>query len=324
VGIGGTTLGGGFGYLSRRYGLSCDNLLSADVVTADGRFLTARPDRHPDLFWALRGGGGNFGVVTSFEFGLHPVGTVLGGPIYYPAAAAREVLALFRDVMATAPEEVGGFFWFCRLPAVPFVPADRHGESVCMVAICCVGDQDSGRETIGPLLSFGPPLGHRIAPVPYPVLQRGFDPAPSTRCRRYWRGEFIRDLGADVLEVHAEYGPQVPAASTVHVSHLDGAAGRVSPGATAFSYRDGVYPTLIAAVYADPAIEPAAMSWAQEYWAALRPHSAGGAYVNFLMDEGRDRVVEAYGDNYPRLTAVKAEYDPENLFRMNQNVRPTR
>jgi FAD binding domain/Berberine and berberine like len=322
VGIGGFTLGGGIGFLTRRHGLSCDNLLSADVVTADGRFLVVDETRHPDLFWALLGGGGNFGVVTSFEFRLHPVGTVFGGPLYYHVAAAREILERYRDVMAGAPDELGSFFWFCRLTAVPFVPAKWHDQPACMIAVCYVGDHDTGRDLVRPLLTADSLLGHGLGPHAYPALQRGFDRSLPSRWHRYWRGEVIRDLSAEVLDIHAAYGPRAPAASTVHVSCLDGAASRPAAGDTAFGFRDGGYPTLIAAVYQDPREAPAHDGWVEEYWSALRPYSVGGAYVNFLMDEGPDRVAAAYPGNHSRLAAVKAGYDPGNLFRMNQNVPP--
>ena len=323
TGVAGLTLGGGIGHLARAHGLSCDNLLSADVVTADGRFLTASQTQHPDLFWALRGGGGNFGVVTSFEFRLHPVGTVIGGPVFYEIGAAREALSFYRDFMRNAPDELGAFFGFHLAPPLPFLPAERHGEPMCLIVACYAGDHDTGREVVRPLLDFGPPVGHHLGPIPYPALQGAFDALFPPGLQHYWKAEFVKELSDEVIDAHLTYGPRVPhVSSAVHLYPIDGAAGRVAPGDTAFSYRDARFATVIAAMYPDPGDTPANVAWVRDYHGALSAHSAGGAYVNFLMEEGQERVVASYRDNYQRLVEVKSAYDPANLFRMNQNIRP--
>jgi FAD/FMN-containing dehydrogenase len=323
TGVGGLTLGGGIGHLARAHGLSCDNLLSADVVTADGRFLTASRTEHPDLFWALRGGGGNFGVVTSFEFQLHPVATVIGGPVFYEIGAAHEALSFYREFISTAPDELGAFFGFHLAPPLPFLPADRHGQPMCVIVACYAGDHDTGQEVVRPLLDFGPPVGHHLGPIPYPALQSAFDALYPPGLQHYWKAEFVKELTDQVIDVHLAYGPRVPhVSSAVHIYPIDGAAGRVAPGDTAFSYRDARFATVIAAMYPDPQDTPANVAWVREYHAALSAHSAGGAYVNFLMEEGQERIASTYRDNYPRLAEVKRSYDPANLFRVNQNIKP--
>ena len=323
TGVGGLTLGGGIGYLARAHGLSCDNLLSADVVTADGRLLTASEHQHADLFWGLRGGGGNFGVVTSFEFRLHPVGTVIGGPAFFEIDAARDVLAFYREFMDAAPEQLGAFVGFHLAPPLPFMPADRVGDPVVVVVACYAGDPDDGRDLLAPLVNHEALVAHHVGPVPYPALQSAFDPLLPFGLQHYWKAEFLTDLTDEVIEVLATHGPRVPhVSSLVHVYSIDGAAGRVGRNDTAFSYRDARYACVIAAMYPDPADTPDNVAWVREHHAALHEHSAGGAYVNFLMDEGQDRVAAAFRDNYERLVEVKTAYDPNNLFRMNQNIRP--
>jgi FAD/FMN-containing dehydrogenase len=323
TGVGGLTLGGGIGHLTRAHGLSCDNPLSADVVTADGRFVTAGGTQHPDLFWAPRGGGGNFGVVTSFEFQLHPVGTVIGGPVFYEIGAAREALAFYRELISKAPDELGAFFGFHLAPPLPFLPADRHGQPMCVIVACYAGDHDTGREVVQPLLDFGPPVGHHLGPIPYPALQGAFDALYPQGLQHYWKAEFVKELTDEVIDVHLAYGPKVPSVSSaVHLYPIDGAAGRVAPGDTAFSYRDARFATVIAAMYPDPRDTPANVAWVREYHAALSAHSAGGAYVNFMMEEGQERIAATYRDNYRRLIEVKGTYDPANLFHLNQNIKP--
>jgi FAD/FMN-containing dehydrogenase len=324
TGVGGLTLGGGIGHLARGYGLSCDNVLSADVVTADGRLVVASEKEHADLFWALRGGGGNFGVVTSFEFRLHPVDTVLGGPIFYEYSQVREAMAFYRDFMRGAPPQLGAFFGFHQAPPLPFIPADRVGEPMCVVVVCYTGDPDDGGELIRPLLELGPPVGHGVGPVPFPALQSAFDPLVPPGLQHYWKAEMIDELTDDVIAAHAAHASGVPhVSSAVHIYPIDGAVHQVGPTETAFSYRSARYATVIAAMYPDPADNAANRAWVRDYWSALRPHSAGGPYVNFAMsDEGDDRVAATYRGNYQRLRQVKREYDPDNLFRRNQNIVP--
>lgn len=324
TGVAGLTLGGGIGHLSRKHGLSCDNLISAQVVTADGRVLTASSDENPDLFWGLRGGGGNFGVVTSFEFQLHPVSTVLGGPIFYSLEQRGEALRFYRDFMAAAPEELGAFFAFLKVPPASAFPAHLHHQPVCGIVCCYAGSLETGEEVVRPLLEFGPPLFAHVGRVPFPVLQSAFDPVVPPGLHHYWKADFIRDLSDDVIAAHVEHGPRIPTVqSTLHIYPTDGAVQRVGAEDTAYSHRDAKFVHIIAATSPDPADMPQGMEWARRYWQALHPHSTGGAYVNFLMDEGPDPVRLSYGQNFARLVALKNKYDPTNLFRLNQNIKPT-
>ncbi|HEY7488717.1 MAG TPA: FAD-binding oxidoreductase [Streptosporangiaceae bacterium] len=325
TGVGGLTLGGGIGHLARGCGLSCDNLLSADVVTADGRVVVTSEKEHPDLFWALRGGGGNFGVVTSLEFRLHPVDTIYGGPIFYEMSQLREALTFYREFMHSAPPELGAFFGFHRAPPLPFIPADRVDEPMCVIVVCYTGDHDTGAKLVNPLIELGPPVGHHVGPMPYPALQSAFDALIPPGLQHYWKAEMFNEITDEVIDAHERFAPGVPhVSSAVHIYPIDGAPHQVGATDTAFSYRDARYATVIAAMYPDPADNEANRAWVRDYWAALRPNSAGGPYVNFAMrDEGDDRVAAIYRDNYDRLRAVKAAYDPGNLFRQNQNITPS-
>ena len=324
TGVAGLTLGGGIGHLSRKYGLACDNLLSAQVVTADGRILTAGPDENADLFWGLRGGGGNFGVVTSFEFRLHPVSTVLGGPIFYALEQRTDALRFYRDFMATAPEELGAFFTFLKVPPGPPFPAHLHNRTVCGVVCCYAGSLEEGEDAVRPLLEFGPPLFEHVGRMPYPFLQGAFDPVVPPGLHHYWKADFMPDLNEDAIAAHAEFGPQIPSVESVlHIYPTDGAVQRVAAQETAYSHREAKFVHIIAATSPDPADMPGGKAWTRAYWQALHPHSSGGAYVNFLMDEGDDPVRAAYGENYARLVELKNKYDPTNLFRRNQNIPPT-
>jgi hypothetical protein len=323
TGVGGLSTGGGFGYLTRRYGLVCDNLVSADIVTADGVLRTVSASENPDLFWAIRGGGGNFGVVTSFEFKLYPVGTIYAGPILYPLERAAEAMRLFRDFMRTAPRELSVFFAFLIVPPGPPFPESLHMKTVCGVVCAYSGDPSDGDAATKPLREFGPPLFALTGPMPYPVLQSMFDPLLPPGLHHYWKADFTHDLSDDLIAGHVKYGPSIPTVSSaMHIYPLDGAVNDVPPGDTAFSYRDIRYTHIIAAVTPDPAPLPKYREWVREYWSTLHPHSAGGAYVNFLMEEGEERVTESYGVNFGRLAAIKAKYDPGNLFRVNQNIKP--
>jgi FAD/FMN-containing dehydrogenase len=325
TGVGGLTLGGGIGYLSRRYGLSCDNLISADVVTADGSFLVASEEQHQDLFWALRGGGGNFGVVTAFEFRLHPVHTVLGGPVFYPIETATEALRFYRDLIAAAPEELGASFVFTVAPPAPFVPEHLHGVTMCAIVACWSGPMEQGEAEVRPIREFGPPALDLLGPLPYPAIQSLFDPLVPPGLQHYWKADFVDELTDAVIEVHVKFGPEVPAIpSLMRLEPLDGAVQRVGRNDTAFSHRDANFLHVIAAMYLDPVDTSTNVEWVRRYWEALHPHSAGGAYVNFLMDEGEDRVLATYRDNYERLAMIKRKYDPDNFFHVNQNIKPAR
>lgn len=325
TGVGGLTLGGGFGYLSRRYGLSCDNLVSADVVTADGRFVTASRDEHPDLFWALRGGGGNFGVVTSFEFQLHPVSTVYGGLIFYPVEQTEQILRTFREYMRQAPDEVSAFFSFHQGPPAPFVPEHLHFRPMVTIVVCHSGDLARGEELIRPLREAGEILLDLVGPMPYPALNSMFDDLFSTGLYHYWKAGYVPTLTDGAIAVHAEHGPKVPSLhSTMHLYPQTGAIQRVGKHDTAYFHRDVEFVHNVVAIDMDAANMPRNMAWMRTYWEALQAHSSSGAYVNFMMaDEGQERVRATYGDNYERLTRVKQQYDPDNLFRINQNIRPS-
>ncbi len=324
TGIAGLTLGGGVGHLTRAYALSCDNLRSIDIVTADGRFLTASANVNDDLFWAVRGGGGNFGVVTSFEFEAHPVSTVFGGPILYSLDQATEAMRFYRNYMATAPDEMNAFFAFLIVPPGPPFPEHLHNRTACGVVCCYVGPMEKGEEVTRPLREFGPPIFDHTGPMACPALQSTFDPLVPPGLYHYWKADFAKDLTDNVIDVHVKYGPDIPTVnSAMHIYPVSGAAHRLGKNDTAWSYRDAGYIQVIAAMYPDPADTDKNVGWVREYWSELHPYSAGGAYVNFLMDEGEDRVAASYRDNYQRLVALKTKYDPTNLFRMNQNIRPT-
>lgn len=324
TGVAGLTLGGGIGHLSRKYGLSCDNLLSAQVVTADGRILTASAAENPNLFWGLRGGGGNFGVVTSFEFQLHPVSVVLAGPILYSIEQREEALRFYRDFMADAPEELGAFFVFLKVPPGQPFPEPLHNQTVCGVMTCYAGSLEEGEEVVRPLKEFGPPVFEHVERMPYPTLQSAFDALVPPGLQHYWKADFMLDLSDGAIAAHAEYGPQIPTIqSALHIYPIDGAVHRVGAQETAYRHRDAKFVHIIAATSPDPADMPGSMSWARAYWHALHPHSAGGAYINFLMDEGQDPIRATYRENFERLVKLKTKYDPTNLFRLNQNIKPT-
>jgi FAD/FMN-containing dehydrogenase len=323
TGVGGLTLGGGFGYLTRRYGLTSDNLRSANVVTADGRLVTASASENPELFWALRGGGGNFGVVTSFQFNLHPVDTIFGGPIFYPADRAGDVIRFYRDFIAEAPPEMSAFFGFHIAPPAPFVPEHLHGAIACAIVVCWTGPLDQAEAAVKPIREAAPVALDLMGEMPYPALNSLFDALLPAGLQHYWKADFDRELTDAAIAVHEEYGPRVPNfLSLMHLYPLNGAVQNVAAGDTAFSYRDVKFVHIIAGIDTEAANMPAHTAWVRDYWSALRPHSAGGAYVNFLMDEGQDRIKATYRDNYARLAATKRTWDPNNLFRMNQNVVP--
>jgi FAD/FMN-containing dehydrogenase len=322
TGVGGLTLGGGIGHLTRRYGLSIDNLLSADVVLADGRLVTASEHSNADLFWALRGGGGNFGVVTSFEFHLHPVSDVIAGPTLWPLERATEIMQWYRAFIVDAPDELNGFFAFMTVPPVAPFPEPLHLQKVCAVVWCWTGDPTKADSAFAPVLATGPLL-HGVQVMPFPMLQSAFDGLYPPGLQWYWRADFFNDLPDDAIALHAQYAEQLPTMhSTMHLYPIDGAAHRVGRNETAFSYRDARWAAVFAGVDPDAANVDRISAWARDYQTALHPYSAGGAYVNFMMDEGEDRVKASFRDNYSRLSAVKREFDPDNLFRVNQNIRP--
>lgn len=326
TGVGGLTLGGGIGYLTRRFGLTVDNLLEADVVLADGRLVHTDESRHQDLFWALRGGGGNFGVVTSFTFGCHPIGengTIIGGPVLYDIADTPAVMRWYRELLPALPEVLSGWIAVLTIPPAPPFPENLWGRKACGIVWCYTGSHDRADEVLEPVRSFGDPLLVGIHEMPFTALQTAFDALYPPGLQWYWRADFFTEISDAAIELHAEFGRQLPTGhSTMHLYPIDGAAARVAPDATPFAYRDGGWAGVIVGVDPDPANNAAITDWCKRYWEALHPQSAGGAYVNFLMDEGTDRVRASYRGNYDRLSRVKATYDPGNVFQVNQNIPP--
>lgn len=327
TGVAGLTLGGGTGYLTRQYGLTIDNLLEADVVLADGRVVTASTSRNSDLFWALRGGGGNFGVVTSFLFQAHPVGSVYGGPVFWDAAHAKEVMRAYRDFLPSAPEELGIFVGLKTVPSTAPFPREDWGKRVCALIACYNGDASNGQKTLAPLLDNLPlPLFNWMCQLPFPRLQALFDPLLPKGLQWYWKGDFVRSLPDAAIDVHIANASVAPTElSLMHLYPIEGAVRRVPREDTAWSVRDATWSMVIAAVGTDASDADSLKAWARSYWAAVHPFNLEGAYVNFMMnDEADGRVQAAYGANYARLASIKARYDPHNLFRLNQNIEPER
>jgi FAD/FMN-containing dehydrogenase len=323
TGVGGLTLGGGIGYLSRTHGLTIDNLLSVDMVLADGSFVTADADKHPDLFWAVRGGGGNFGVVTSFLFQLHPISMVYGGPMMWPIDQTAEVLTYWRDFIKTAPEDINGWFGVATVPPVAPFPEAMHLHKGCMIVWCYTGPLDQAEERFKAIRAFKPPAIDFAGPIPWPALQSMFDALFPRGMQWYWKADFFNDLDDQTIALHVKYAEQLPTMfSTMHIYPINGAAHHVGKNDTAFSYREATFSEVIVGVDPDPSNNERMIQWAKDYWMALHPFSAGGGYVNMMMDEGVDQVKAAYRDNYERLAKVKAKYDPTNLFSVNQNIAP--
>jgi FAD/FMN-containing dehydrogenase len=326
TGIAGLTLGGGIGWLLRKHGATVDNLLSADVVTAQGEIVTASEEENSDLFWALRGGGGNFGIVTSFEYRLHPVGPiVLAGPVFHPFEDAQEVLRFYREFIAAVPDELTTIFELSVAPPLPFLPEEVHGKPIVMVGACYAGSPDEGAEVVRPLKQFGRPLADLLEPKPYTALQSMFDPFVPHGWHRYWKSVELPPLTDDAIDTLVEHSsePTSPKSYTI-VFQLGGALARAGEGATAFSQRDAAHNVNINAVWTeeDPDAERHIV-WARDFFGAMQPHAGGRVYLNFLGDEGGDRVRQAYGARtYERLVELKRAYDPTNLFRLNQNIEP--
>jgi FAD/FMN-containing dehydrogenase len=325
TGIAGLTLGGGFGWLMRRHGLAADNVLAADLVTADGDFLRAGPEENADLFWGLRGGGGNFGVVTSFQYRLHSVGPiVLAGVMLHPAERAREVLHFYRDFTASAPDELTTIVVLRMAPPAPFFPRWVHGQPVVVIGACYAGSVEEGERAVAPLRQFGAPLVDLIRPTPYLSHQSLFDPTAPHGLGYYWKSEYVPSLSDALINTLAEGAWEVPTPeSYTIIFHLGGAVGRQDADGSAFEDRRAAHAVNIDAVWTEPARATACTAWTRELWEAVRPYSTGRVYVNFLGEEGQDRVRAAYGDaKYERLRALKRKYDPTNFFRLNQNIRP--
>lgn len=326
TGVAGLTLGGGHGYLSRKYGLTIDNLVEADVVLADGRFVTANQTQYADLFWGLRGGGGNFGIVTSFVYRAHPVSTVYAGPIFWDISHARQVMRWYRDFLPQAPEEFCAFFGLKTVPSADPFPREIWGKKICALIVCYSGPLDQIEDAMRPIRQeLPPPILDGTTTMPYPALQSLFDPLLPAGLQWYWKGDFVKDLPDAAIDVHLEYADQLPSElSLMHLYPIDGAVHRVGPHETAWNYRDATWSMVIAAIDPDPAKAPALADWAKRYWEAIHPYNLSGAYINFMMEEGQERIQATYGDNYGRLVALKDKYDPQNVFRVNQNIKPSR
>ena len=323
TGVGGLTLGGGIGYLARGLGLSCDNLLAADVVTADGSFHVASDKEDADLFWAIRGGGGNFGVVTSFEFRMSPVKDIYGGPMFFELDRAGDLLRFYREFIADAPEELGCFPAYQIAPPLPFIPEERHGEPFIAMVTCWAGDLDAGERALQPIRDVAPRVAEGVGVMPYPALNSAFDALVPPGLQHYWKANFVTELTDDAIAAHLEHGPKIPVVnSTMHIYPINGAAQRVAPDSTAFAYRDATFATVIAGMWPDPADNEANTAWVKDYYAATAPHSEEGGYVNFMAEDDQSRIRANYRGNYDRLAETKRRYDPDNLFRHNQNIQP--
>jgi len=324
TGVGGLTLGGGIGHLTRKFGLTIDNLLSADVVLASGDFVRASANENPDLFWALRGGGGNFGVVTAFTFKLHKVDVVYAGPMLYELSDTAEVMKWYRKFIINAPDDLNGWFAFLTVPPGPPFPENLHLKKMCGVIWCCTKSQSEAEKVFEPIRGFKKPALDFVGPIPQPALQSMFDPIYPPGLQWYWRADFVNELSDDAISQHVRFAQTMPTMhSTMHMYPINGAAARVGKTETAWNYRDANWAQVMVGVDPDPAKKGEISKWAKDYFDALHPFSAGGAYVNFMMDEGEDRVRATYGGNYQRLAEIKAKYDPTNLFRVNQNIKPS-
>jgi FAD/FMN-containing dehydrogenase len=320
TGVGGLTLGGGIGHLTRAYGLTIDSLVNATVVLADGSVVTANAESEPDLFWGIRGGGGNFGVVTSFSFRCHPVSTVLAGPTIYALEDAPALMQWYRSFIGAQPDELTGFFAFLSVPPGPPFPEELHLRKVCAVVWNQVGEEET--PALREARSFGTPLLDGVAAVPFPAWNSAFDAVYPAGDQWYWRGDFVNEIPDAAIATHVEYANAMPTwKSTMHLYPIDGAASRVANDATAWGYRDAGWSQVVGGVDPDPGMATAITDWAKSYSDALRPYVLAGGYANFQMDEP-DRVRGMYGANYDRLARVKSAYDPENVFNVNQNIKP--
>lgn len=323
TGVAGLTLGGGFGWLSRAHGLTCDNLLSAEVVTADGDRVRAGPDENTDLFWALRGGGGNFGVVVSFDFRLHPVDDVVAGPVMHDLEDAPEVLRGYRELVDGAPDELTCYLLFRAAPAAPFLPEEIQGEPALALVICWCGAPDAGLEATRPLRELGDPLADMVERRPYAEWQTFTDDKWEPGYRDYWKAEYLEGLDGDAISTLVSHARSLPTPlSDFKVAHFGGAVSRVPDEATAYPHRDAPFLLNINTRWEDPERDDEHTAWTRDVHRAVQPFATGGTYVNFLGEEGEGRIRAAYGDSYDRLAAVKRRYDPENRFRVNQNIEP--
>jgi FAD/FMN-containing dehydrogenase len=324
TGIAGLTLGGGFGWLSRRLGLTIDNLLSAEVVTAEGEIVRASARENPDLFWAIRGGGGNFGIVTRFEFQLHQIGPeVLSGLVIHPLASAREVLRFYRDFLPTTPEEFACWFVLRLAPPLPFLPPEWHGKTILALAMCWSGDIAEGERVAAPLRGFGKPLADVVGRAPYADWQTALDPLLTPGFRNYWKSHDFRELSDGLIDVLLAYAGKIPDPnSEIAYAQLGGAISEVPQQATAYGHREAQFAMNVHGRWADEEMDEACIGWARDLFKSAAPFATGAVYVNFMTQDEGERVRAAYGSNYERLVQLKRKYDPTNLFRLNQNIRP--
>lgn len=324
TGIAGLTLGGGFGWLSRKYGVTVDNLVSVDMVTVEGNEVHASESENADLFWGIRGGGGNFGVVTQFEYALHSVGPeVLAGLMVFPHSQAKQILTQYRDFVDTAPEELSVWAVLRQAPPLPFLPEDVHGKEVVVLAMCYVGDVAEGEKLIAPLQKFGAPHGVHTGPMPFAEWQKAFDPLLTPGARNYWKSHNFTELADGALDTMIDYAGKLPTPECeIFVGHIAGAANRVAPDAMAYGNRDTKFVLNVHGRWGDAAEDNAVIAWAREFFDVSKPFASSGAYVNFMTNDEAARVADAYGSNHARLVAVKKQYDPENVLHLNQNIKP--
>ncbi len=322
TGVGGLTLGGGVGHLSRKYGLTIDNLLEADMVLANGSFVTVNAEQNTDLFWAIRGGGGNFGVVTSFKFQAHPVKSVFGGPTLWPIEKTEEIMEWYHKFIHNAPDELNGFIATMIIPGPPF-PEFLHNKHFCGIVWCYTGDMSKAKELFKPIIDKNPLFEH-VGEMPYPAIQTLFDGLLPAGMQWYWRADFFNELGPEIRKQHLKFGSEIPTPlSQMHLYPISGAVGRIGKEETPWAFRDAKYAGVIVGIDPYPENSDKITKWCKNYWEALHPYSSGGAYLNFIMDEGQERIRASYKDNYERLTKIKQKYDPDNFFRVNQNIMPS-
>ena len=323
TGVGGLTLNGGIGHLARGIGLAIDNLVSADVVTADGKSLVASEKENDDLFWAIRGGGGNFGVVTSFQFRLHPIKDVYADVVFLELDRAGDVFRFYREFIVDAPEQLGLFPAYQIAPPLPFVPEDRVGEPFIALVACWAGPLEEAERALQPVRDVAPAVAELATPMPYPALASAFDDLLPPGLQQYWKANFVTQLSDEAIDAHLEHGPKVPTVnSTMHLYSINGAVHRTVPDATAFAYRDATFADVIAGAWPDPADNEANIKWVRDYSDATTPYSEEGGYVGFLADDDQGRIKANYKGNYERLIQIKRKYDPDNLFHLNQNIKP--